>query len=138
MEISWVSFKNMIGYELDPDVVRWGLHLLDICSLANTGSGSTTRYDADLSQVEYVREGYCEEQHNYVENDEIIAHALQEEFSHIAAAEASGLSDVGKDHLQASILAQDWLGPSKRHSGSGIAKLLAFMIIKFPSLYKFL
>ncbi|XP_034704739.1 OVARIAN TUMOR DOMAIN-containing deubiquitinating enzyme 9 isoform X3 [Vitis riparia] len=111
---------NMIGYEQDPDVVRWGLHLLDICSLSNTGSGSSvTRYDADLSQVEYVREGYYEEQHNSVENDEIIAHALQEELSHIAAAEASGLSNVGKDHLQASILAQDWLGPSKRHPGSG-------------------
>ncbi|XP_059597786.1 OVARIAN TUMOR DOMAIN-containing deubiquitinating enzyme 9 isoform X3 [Vitis vinifera] len=111
---------NMIGYEQDPDVVRWGLHLLDICSLSNVGSGSSvTRYDADLSQVEYVREGYYEEQHNSVENDEIIAHALQEELSHIAAAEASGLSNVGKDHLQASILAQDWLGPSKRHPGSG-------------------
>lgn len=115
-----VLFMNMIGYEQDPDVVRWGLHLLDICSLSNVGSGSSvTRYDADLSQVEYVREGYYEEQHNSVENDEIIAHALQEELSHIAAAEASGLSNVGKDHLQASILAQDWLGPSKRHPGSG-------------------
>ena len=118
---------NMIGYEQDPDVVRWGLHLLDICSLSNAGSGSSvTRYDADLSQVEYVGEGYYEEQHNSVENDEIIAHALQEELSHIAAAEASGLSNVGKDHLQASILAQDWLGPSKRHPGSGIGKTCSF------------
>lgn len=113
----------MIGYELDPDVVRWGLHLLDNCSLSNAGSGSVTGYDADRSHVEYVEEGYYEEQHNYVENDEVIAHALQEELSHIAAAEVSGFSNVGKDHLQASILAQDWLGPSKRHSGSGISHL---------------
>lgn len=54
-----------------------------------------------------------------VENDEIIAHALQEELSHLAAVEASGDPHPTEDHLQASILAQDWLGPSQRISSEG-------------------
>ncbi|XP_059628334.1 OVARIAN TUMOR DOMAIN-containing deubiquitinating enzyme 9 isoform X2 [Cornus florida] len=103
----------MVNYELDPDVVRWGLHLLDVCSLSNS-PGSLTKYE-ELSQVEYVKEGYCETKHVNVENDEIIALALQEELSRVAASEASGSPHAGEDNLQASILAQDWLGPSKRH-----------------------
>lgn len=62
-------------YEQDPDVVRWGLHLLQ-------------------------------------ENDEVIAHALQEELSQVAIAEASGTSPTGEEHMQASVLAQDWFGPA--------------------------
>ncbi|CAL5363456.1 unnamed protein product [Camellia sinensis] len=106
----------MIMYEQDPDVVRWGLHLLDGCSVSTDGSpGSIVHYDKDLSQVEYVKEGVCETKHNEVENDEIIARAFQEELSRLAAVEASASSQAGEDHLQASVLAQDWWGPSKRH-----------------------
>lgn len=107
----------MTTYDLDPDVVRWNLHLLD-CSLSNDISGNTvTQYDADLSHVEYVREGYIEPCN--VENDEIIAKAYQEELSRLAKAEASGCPNFGEENLQESILAQDWLGPLKRHGNSG-------------------
>ncbi|KAK9283099.1 hypothetical protein L1049_011329 [Liquidambar formosana] len=110
----------MINCELDPDVVRWGLHLLDGCCLPNNGPCSTvTHYDIDSSHVEYVTEGYIEKEHVNVENDEIIAHALQEELSRVAAVEASESSHVGDEQLQASILEQNWLGPSKRHSSYG-------------------
>ncbi|KAG6665614.1 hypothetical protein I3843_02G150100 [Carya illinoinensis] len=108
----------METYELDPDVTRWGLHLLDVCTLKNTGCCSTiTQYDQDLSRVEYVREGFSENAN--VENDEVVARALQEEFSRIYSLEASGLSNVGEAHLRASVLAQDWLGPSERRCSSG-------------------
>ncbi|KAG5557559.1 hypothetical protein RHGRI_007711 [Rhododendron griersonianum] len=106
----------MIMYEQDPDVVRWGLHLLDICRMPSGGSpGSSIHYEKDLSQVECVKEGYCETKCDEVENDEIIAHALQEELSRLAAAEASGSSQAGEEDLQASILSQDWRVPSNRH-----------------------
>ncbi|KAK3034115.1 hypothetical protein RJ639_034467 [Escallonia herrerae] len=106
----------MTPCELDPDVVRWGLHLLDVCTLSNDGAPSTiTLYDMDLSRVEYVREGYCETKQINVENDEVIAHALQEELSRLADAETSRLSHAENDYQQASILAQDWFGPSKRY-----------------------
>ncbi|GFS35506.1 hypothetical protein Acr_00g0040250 [Actinidia rufa] len=105
----------MIMYEQDPDVVRWGLQLLDICRISNGGSpGSTIHYNRDLSRVESVREGYCEPKCNALESDEIIVCAFQEELSRLAAAEASGFSHGGEEHLQESILAQDWRGPSKR------------------------
>ncbi|KAL5733525.1 hypothetical protein ACOSP7_032870 [Xanthoceras sorbifolium] len=103
----------MIKYDQDPDVVRWGLHqLLDVCSITNSGSQSTvTRYDPDLSQVGYVIEGYCQTEPADLENDEAIAHVLQdEEFTKVAAAEASGSVNSG----QGSMLAQDLLGPSRR------------------------
>lgn len=66
----------MAIFEHDPDVVRWGLHhLLDVCSSGNSGSPQTiTGYDKDVSEVLYVREGYCD-------NDEIIARAYQEDDS---------------------------------------------------------
>ncbi|KAB1208391.1 hypothetical protein CJ030_MR3G015035 [Morella rubra] len=108
----------METYELDPDVTRWGLHLLDICTLTNSNCcSSVTRYDQDSSQVDYVIEGYSENVN--LENDEAVARALQEEFSRINSLEASGFSTAVEEHLQASVLAQDWLGPSKRHLSSG-------------------
>ncbi|CAK9159657.1 unnamed protein product [Ilex paraguariensis] len=110
----------MTIYEQDPDVVRWGLHLLDICSFTDAGSpGIVTCYDEDLSQVEYVKEDYCEAKHTNVDNDEIIAHAFQEELSRIAAAEASGSSIAGEENQQVSILAQDWPDLLEGHSVYG-------------------
>ncbi|KAL0382682.1 UNVERIFIED_CONTAM: OVARIAN TUMOR DOMAIN-containing deubiquitinating enzyme 9 [Sesamum calycinum] len=77
-------------YELDPDVVRWGLHLIDVCSLTNDGSQRTiTCYENDFSMTESVEEGFNDPAHSIVENDE-----------------------------KASVLAQDWIGPSGRHSNS--------------------
>ncbi|XP_050251014.1 uncharacterized protein LOC126697920 isoform X5 [Quercus robur] len=110
-----------LTYDYDPDVTRWGLHhLLDVCTLTNNASCSgVTRYDQDLSRVEFVREGYCEKDN--VENDEAIAHALQEEFLRIDCLEASGVSNGGPEHLQESVLAQNCLGPSGRHYSYGHA-----------------
>ncbi|KAI3470486.1 hypothetical protein Pfo_027149 [Paulownia fortunei] len=106
-------------YQLDPDVVRWGLHLIDVCSLANNGSPQTvTCYEKDLSRTDSMKEGFCHPTHSVVENDEVIAHALQEELSRLAAAEASGSASSEEQNQKASILAQDWLGPSGKQSNS--------------------
>lgn len=108
-------------YDLDPDVVRWGLHLIDVCSLTNNGSPQTvTCYEKDLSRTDTVKEGFCSTKDCVVDNDEVIARALQEELSRLAVAEASGSASSGEQHQKASILAQDWLGPSGRHFSSGM------------------
>ncbi|KAJ9159912.1 hypothetical protein P3X46_025364 [Hevea brasiliensis] len=107
----------MIMYDQDPDVVRWGLDtLIDVCAHPTSGpSNSVTQYGLDECQVGNVTEGYNEAGYaNYVENDAIIACALQEELSRIAAAEASGLHNPGQE----SILAQDWLAFPGRCNGS--------------------
>uniref|UniRef100_A0A453MJV8 Uncharacterized protein n=1 Tax=Aegilops tauschii subsp. strangulata TaxID=200361 RepID=A0A453MJV8_AEGTS len=45
-----------------------------------------------------------------VENDEVIAHALQEELAQVAMAEASG-ADGGEAERRATVLAQQWFRP---------------------------
>ncbi|KAF5188010.1 Otu domain-containing protein [Thalictrum thalictroides] len=118
----------MITHEPDPDVVRWGLHLLDgdPC-FSSTYCGSATQpmpnyysehYPSDDHHEDYASEGHQGFEHSNVENDEIIAHALQEELSQLAVEESSGPANSGEEHLQASILAQDWLGPSMRNYAS--------------------
>ncbi|XWS07984.1 hypothetical protein CRYUN_Cryun41cG0038000 [Craigia yunnanensis] len=104
----------MITCDIDPDVVRWGLQDLQVCVFSHSGaSGSVTQYDKDNSQTAYIREGYYEPEQINVENDAVIAHALQEELSRVAAAEASGLNNPCQD----SILAQDWFSlPGRQHS----------------------
>lgn len=111
----------MVTYEPDADVVRWGLHLLDGDSFSNTGHriNATQLSDTTLYRGIQIMEPQLPREPTNVENDEIIAHALQEELSHLAAVEASGDPHPTEDHLQASILAQDWLGPSQRISSEG-------------------
>ncbi|CAN1781208.1 OVARIAN TUMOR DOMAIN-containing deubiquitinating enzyme 9 [Linum perenne] len=110
----------MIVHEQDPDVVRWGLHtLIDVCAIRSNGSCSGVTHEADQGQVGYVSEFYNEPAYiNNIESDAVIARALQEELSYVAAAEASGRHDAGQD----SILAQDWSSPSKNWKSYGIHK----------------
>ncbi|KAL2324825.1 hypothetical protein Fmac_023883 [Flemingia macrophylla] len=99
--------------DMDPDVLRWGLHLLDVCTLSHRDSPSiVTHYDPDLSQFEYVREGFC--QHEYVENDEAVARAYQEELSRLDSMGASGLSNFDNEGMQGSVYTQGW-----PHSSNG-------------------
>lgn len=107
-------------YDLDPDVVRWGLHLIDVCSFTNNGSPQpVTCYVEDSSTTDRSKEVFCSTMGSVVENDKVIAEALQEELSRLAAAEASGSVYSGEQHQKASILSQDWRGPSGRHFSSG-------------------
>ncbi|XP_028791355.1 uncharacterized protein LOC114747228 isoform X2 [Neltuma alba] len=109
---------HMVTHDMDPDVVRWGLHHLDVCTLSNSGSPSIrTQYDPDLSHVEYVREGFYH--YEDVENDETVARAYQEELSRLDSMEASGLSNLENQHVRASIIAQDWCSASNRSHDSG-------------------
>ncbi|GAB4854973.1 hypothetical protein Ancab_039740 [Ancistrocladus abbreviatus] len=111
----------MVAWEMDPDVVRWGLHQLCIHPSGSKLDTAVTLYEVDLSRHGYVLEGYVENIGNNVENDEMIAHVLQEEFSGLAAAEASGSCNMGEQQLQASILTQDWLGTLGRDNTAGHA-----------------
>ncbi|GAB2276786.1 hypothetical protein Dimus_011501 [Dionaea muscipula] len=102
----------MIIYQMDTD--PWGLHQLFACPLGNTVCHNiVTRFDIDSSYDGHVLEGYCEPVDTLVESDAIIARALQEELSALATREACGYPDLGEKQLQASISAQDWLGPKK-------------------------
>ncbi|XWS66186.1 hypothetical protein CRYUN_Cryun05aG0178400 [Craigia yunnanensis] len=98
----------MITCGVDPDVLRWGLQDLQVCVFSHSGAGgSVTQYDKDNSQTGYIRDGYYEPERVNVENDAVIAHALQEELSRVATAEASAFTNHS----------QDWFGlPGRQHS----------------------
>lgn len=108
----------MTSYDMDPDIVRWGLHLLDVCTLPHGRSpGVVTRCDRDLSQVQYVREGFYE--NSNVEHDEAVARAYQEELSHLDSMESSGRMNFENDQARASVDAQDWISSSNRSYNFG-------------------
>ncbi|KAI3920538.1 hypothetical protein MKW92_021857 [Papaver armeniacum] len=121
----------MLTHGQDPDVVRWGLNLLEGDPFSSGYCGTVTQNDIVYYEGNYGNENhYDTQQHSNVEinhydtqqcsnveNDEIIAHTLQEELSQLAVAEATGSSShVEEANFQASILAQDWLGPSTHYT----------------------
>lgn len=128
----------MITYDQDPDILRWGLNFLEIGEpfSTNTYCSTSTPQNSGYYNGEYERESHYESVESNVESDEMLAHALQEEYSNLAVAEASGASIAEGEHMQASILAQDWLGPTASNHGSGMRKeyivqLFAFYICDF-------
>ncbi|XWS56411.1 hypothetical protein CRYUN_Cryun09bG0083200 [Craigia yunnanensis] len=104
----------MIACDVDPNILRWGLQDLQPCVFSHSdANGIVTQYDEDNSQTGYIREGYSEPERVNVENDAVIAHALQEELSRFAAAETSGFTNPSQD----SILVQNWFGlPGRQRS----------------------
>ncbi|RWW26686.1 hypothetical protein GW17_00008920 [Ensete ventricosum] len=99
-------------YEQDPDLVRWGLHLL-LEPPSNSGYCATSSHNStNDSRLHCADESGSSEARDSVENDEVIAHALQEQLSQIAIAEASGPSLVTEEQLQESVLTQNWLASS--------------------------
>ncbi|XP_041994776.1 OVARIAN TUMOR DOMAIN-containing deubiquitinating enzyme 9-like isoform X2 [Salvia splendens] len=106
--------------DLDPDVVRWGLHHLDVFSLANNGSlPAVTCYAEEKSTTDTLKDDFCTKAESVVENDKAIAQALQEELSRLDAAEDLGsVSSREQQNQKESIVAQNWLGPLGRHFSS--------------------
>ncbi|XP_062173123.1 OVARIAN TUMOR DOMAIN-containing deubiquitinating enzyme 12-like isoform X3 [Alnus glutinosa] len=98
---------QMISYEQDPDIVRWGLQLFNSDPYSSCGYYDTTiPDDVDYYHGQYFEEDNYDTECSNVENDELIAQALQEELSQLAVAEAPGSSDEELEHLQASAFSQ--------------------------------
>ncbi|XP_073304986.1 OVARIAN TUMOR DOMAIN-containing deubiquitinating enzyme 12-like isoform X1 [Primulina huaijiensis] len=89
------------------EAVWWGPHLVNVSFMNHGASENATVYEEDFSWVESVKEGFCGPKDSAVENDEVIAHALQEEFSRVAVAEVSETSSL-EQQIQVSVLDQDW------------------------------
>lgn len=97
----------MITYEQDPDFVRWGLQFFD-----------DPYYGSYYGETNYNNtECSCN-----VENDELLAHALQAQFSQLAMTEEEegpGSPHQGLEHLQVSVFSQDWLDQSVGNCDTG-------------------
>ncbi|URD87894.1 OTU-like cysteine protease [Musa troglodytarum] len=110
----------MITYEQDSDIHHWGFDFLH-CDLFSVPPycGGTSQQDSSFYDTSYVGEGDIDPECATIENDEIIAHALQEELSQLAVAEASGSTHAEDECLQVSVLTQDWFSPYMRSYSSG-------------------
>ncbi|XVF07879.1 hypothetical protein REPUB_Repub06bG0177300 [Reevesia pubescens] len=103
----------MIMYQQDSDFVHWFLggdpffHSAYNSGMMQHDAGDVYRH------AHYVR-GYTDTQSSQIENDEVIARTLQEEFSHLAVAEASQFSHAGEQQFQASSEPHEWQSPSTR------------------------
>ncbi|KAL6967197.1 hypothetical protein U1Q18_032999 [Sarracenia purpurea var. burkii] len=110
----------MITYEHDPDVVRWGLQLFEGDPYSDCGYyGTVTHNSADYYHDQYFKEDQYDLGCRNVENDELIARALQEQLSQLSVAEAPGSPHEGVEHLQAPFYSNDWIGQSVENCSYG-------------------
>lgn len=105
--------------EHDPDLVRWGLHLLqdaltDHPTTPDSNSDPNYSSNTDCYSNRMIKEditrsenGHVKNQ-NMVENDEAIAYTLQQELAQLAKEEASGMSCENYEP----VLNQVWLNDS--------------------------
>ncbi|TYH02930.1 hypothetical protein ES288_A09G179900v1 [Gossypium darwinii] len=103
----------MTMYQQDSDFVHWVLggdpfyHSVYNNDMVQQDAG-------DIYHHTYYFRGHShtDTQSSQIENDEVIARTLQEEFSHLAVAETSEFSHAGEEQSQASCEPHDWLTPS--------------------------
>lgn len=99
--------RFLVMSEPDPDVARWGLHLLDVDQLFSSNYyGDTSHHDVYISREQYSGDNRNDMETISIENDEIIAYTLQEELSQMSLAEGTEYSNVG-DTWQAGSATQD-------------------------------
>ncbi|XP_074308850.1 OVARIAN TUMOR DOMAIN-containing deubiquitinating enzyme 12-like isoform X2 [Silene latifolia] len=103
----------MTVIEPDQDVIRWGLNFLDVGPFLNSSYGCDCNQDGSMYHDQYMRSynydlasnaGY-----NYLENDAVIAHALQEDFSRFQVDDSAQSAHSEPHQFQDSA---DWLLPS--------------------------
>ncbi|KAL0708965.1 hypothetical protein Bca4012_015943 [Brassica carinata] len=110
-----------MGYEPDPDALRWGLHDLEVCTLTNAGScGSVTRYETEAVTQGYIREGYNQPLTGYVDNDAVIAQFYQDELSRVERAEESSDLRLSNNPSRISVVSQEWPHQGQENQGEAI------------------
>lgn len=110
------------SYEQDPDVVQWGLQLFKSDPYADCGYCETVgEDDGEYYPGEYFKEEdhFDDTQCCNVENDELIARALQQEMSQLAVVEEPGSPNQGDDDFRVNSYQQDWLSTPMGNYGSG-------------------
>lgn len=95
----------MVMYEQESDVVQWGLRLLEGDPPFYSGYYGEAIQTDDSYHAQYARDHYDISDCTHIENDEIIARTLQEEFSQLAVAEGSGYVEP---QMQESVHEHQW------------------------------
>eukprot|EP00252_Welwitschia_mirabilis_P009597 TRINITY_DN22259_c0_g1_i2.p1 TRINITY_DN22259_c0_g1~~TRINITY_DN22259_c0_g1_i2.p1 ORF type:complete len:258 (+),score=66.69 TRINITY_DN22259_c0_g1_i2:366-1139(+) len=102
----------MVIYEADPDVMRWGLHLLYGENLNTSHEMQSAQLDDMNSYQQYnAMEPEQPRESNSVENDEMIAYTLQQDE---LAGETSGVSQLSEEHNALTL--DEWISVNQRHT----------------------
>ncbi|KAK2401230.1 OVARIAN TUMOR DOMAIN-containing deubiquitinating enzyme [Trifolium repens] len=104
------------------DVVQWGMNLFDVdpCYSPPGYYGDIIQHDTgNVYHEHYFHSNYDSAESNQVENDEIIARTLQEEFSQLEIAERSSYSQADEEHFHTSVPSYDWHNPPMMNYCSG-------------------
>ncbi|XP_030452382.1 OVARIAN TUMOR DOMAIN-containing deubiquitinating enzyme 12-like isoform X2 [Syzygium oleosum] len=104
--------------EPESDACQWGRHIFDINPLVGYYT-ITSHHDANSTYHGQYPMSHCGGECSSVENDEIIARTLQEEFSQLAVREVPVYSHAEEEDSKVSIDQQNWQTPSPRMYWSG-------------------
>ncbi|XVE61688.1 hypothetical protein DITRI_Ditri06bG0060100 [Diplodiscus trichospermus] len=103
----------MMMYQQDSDFVHWVLGG-DLFYQSAYNSDMIHHDAGDIYNHGHYFRGHTDTESSQIENDEVFARELQEEFSHLAVTEASEFSHAGEQQLQASSEPHDWHSPPTR------------------------
>ncbi|KAK4343024.1 hypothetical protein RND71_038840 [Anisodus tanguticus] len=102
--------------EPESDAARGVLSFLDVDQLFSSNYyGDSRQHDIEICHEQYARENHCHPSYCNIDNDELIARALQEELSELSIAEDAESSHADQQYLQASTGVQHWHGPSREY-----------------------
>ncbi|KAJ6381752.1 hypothetical protein OIU77_030427 [Salix suchowensis] len=125
----------MVFYEQDSGVIQWGLRLLDGDPPFYSGYyGDAIVQSDDGYHGHYARDHYDITDCSHVENDEMIARTLQEEFSQLAVTEENEYShggEGGEVQLLSSVDEHDWHCTPTKNYCSGLWLRLSFCFVSF-------
>ncbi|KAG6692753.1 hypothetical protein I3842_10G130700 [Carya illinoinensis] len=93
------------------DAIQWSLQLFDGDPIESGYYGDMIHHGADDVYNGIDQEHY-DNDCSRLENDEVIARTLQEEFLKLAVSEPSGYLHAGEENFQKSNLGHDWHSPS--------------------------
>ncbi|XP_051130273.1 OVARIAN TUMOR DOMAIN-containing deubiquitinating enzyme 12-like [Andrographis paniculata] len=94
-------------HQPEPDATLWSFFNIDNI-FSNNYYGDSTQHDVKISHEQYTRDNHYETEYGNIENDEILAHALQEEMSQLSITESPELSHSGEEYLQSSTAVPNW------------------------------
>ncbi|KAI4364255.1 hypothetical protein MLD38_020372 [Melastoma candidum] len=114
--------QDIVMLEQDPDFMRWGCRLFHTIPLISSGY-YIEPIPQDVSSV-YQGQGEYSVIENSgvpgsVENDEIVAQALQEEFSQLAMRESPGYSTAADEESKVAVDQQNWRVPPPNYYWPG-------------------
>lgn len=102
--------------EPESEAARGVLSFLDVDQLFSSNYyGDGGKHDVEICQEQYARENQYHTSYCNVDNDEAIAHLLQEELSELSIAEDAESSHADEQYLQASTSIQHWHTPPREY-----------------------